>query len=253
MWELSPTSSDHRMLPPEIVRHESGVIAIHKPAGLATQAPPGIPSVESWLRDHLHGGDASAYVGIPHRLDRAVTGVVLMATTPRAARKLSRQFERREVTKTYLAVVSRPVDHQAESGGTGGVGLEAREWRDFLEKLPDEARSRVADAATPSAREAVTLARRLTSAGDPPAGWLVLEFQPLTGRMHQLRLQSASRGLPIVGDDLYGGLPLAAGDVRERPILLHAWRIAYADPDTAERIEVVAPLPSHWPHWARPA
>jgi len=79
---------------------------------------------------------------------------------------------------------------------------------------------------------------------------------PVTGRMHQLRVQAASRGLPIVGDELYGGPPLGDGDgdgdERERPILLHAWRIDYADPDSGERVTVEAPLPDHWPAWARP-
>jgi myo-inositol-1-phosphate synthase len=62
----------------------------------------------------------------------------------------------------------------------------------------------------------------------------------------------ADAGLPIVGDELYGGPPLGDGDERERPILLHAWRIDYADPDSGERVTVEAPLPDHWPAWARP-
>lgn len=76
---------------PTILLERSGVVALAKPFGLATQAPAGFPSVESWLRDRLPVG---AYLGVPHRLDRAVSGVLLMATTPRAARQLSRQFER---------------------------------------------------------------------------------------------------------------------------------------------------------------
>jgi 23S rRNA pseudouridine1911/1915/1917 synthase len=246
---------------PALLRESAGVLAILKPAGLATQAPSGIPSVEAWVRDRLHGGDRTGYVGVPHRLDRAVSGVLLMATTPRAARKLSRQFERRQVTKTYLAVVaaSRSDDVAAMTADS------ATEWRDLVEKIPDQARSRIADPSSSAAREAITLARRLPTRtlAESPSNAMLLQLEPQTGRMHQLRLQAAVRGLPILGDDFYGGMALEASpdaglgedvpnDVRERPILLHAWRIAYGDPDSDEPVTIEAPFPDHWPAWARP-
>lgn len=230
---------------PLILREGSGVVAMLKPVGLATQAPPGIESVEQWLRDRL-GRDASGYLGVPHRLDRAVSGVVLMAATPRAARKLSGQFERREIAKTYLAVV--------ETGAAAKEtlpGADAVEWRDLLRKISGEARSEIVDSQALAAREAITYASWIDCAGRDE-GKRLLKLMPVTGRMHQLRLQAASRGLPIVGDELYGGPPLGDGDATERPILLHAWRIDYADPDSGERITVEAPLPDHWPAWARP-
>ena len=233
------------MKSPVILREGSGVVAILKPVGLATQAPPGIESVEQWLRDRL-GRDASGYLGVPHRLDRAVSGVVLMAATPRAARKLSRQFEGREIAKTYIAVV--------ETGAAAKEtlpGADAVEWRDLLRKVPEEARSEIVDSQALAAREAITHASWIDCAGRDE-GKRLLKLMPVTGRMHQLRLQAASRGLPIVGDELYGGPPLGDGDAAERPILLHAWRIDYADPDSGERISVEAPLPNHWPAWARP-
>lgn len=231
------------MSPPIVIAEQAGVLAILKPPGLATQAPPGIASVEAWLRERLHAGDPRGYVGVPHRLDRAVSGVLLMAATPRAARKLSRQFERRQVAKTYLAVVA---------GDEPAAALpvdETVEWRDLVEKIPDEARSRIATAATAGAREAVTRVCRMpmTDGADR-----LLRLEPHTGRMHQLRLQAAARGMPIVGDVLYGGRPLSsvtadATDV----ILLHAWRIAYDDPDSGERLTIEAPMPAHWPTWSR--
>lgn len=231
------------MKPPVILLEASGVVAVGKPAGIATQAPPGIDSLERWLRERL-GIGAAGYVGVPHRLDRSVSGVVLLAATPRAARKLSRQFERREIEKTYLAVVER---RTAEPGRA--VPAEA-EWRDVLRKVPEEARSEIVTAADAGGREAITVVRAVADAAD--GGQALVQLAPLTGRMHQLRIQAASRGLPIVGDELYGGTPLGAGASRDRPILLHAWRIAYDDPDTAERIVVEAPLPEHWPPWAQP-
>lgn len=242
-----------------VIQQASGVVAVWKPAGLATQAPAGLPSAESWLRRELHGESFRGYLGVPHRLDRGVSGVVLFAATPRAARKLSRQFERREVRKTYLALVACG---GAASDAVERMSVEAVTWRDMLEKIADEARARIVPADEPGGREAVTLARlrrRLSS------DRLLLELSPVTGRMHQLRLQAAARGLPIVGDDLYGvadvtwANPLqrdaastpSMNDPRMRPIALHACRIAYADPDTRTEVTVEAALPAYWPESTR--
>lgn len=227
---------------PEVLRTAAGVVAVAKPPGLATQAPPGLPSVEAWLRDRLPAG---AYVGVPHRLDRAVSGVLLMAVTPRAARKLSRQFERREIAKTYLALLTDPAP------GSVGTGEEAT-WRDCIAKVPEEPRARIARHDEPGARSAETRVRFLAR---PDPDMLLARLEPLTGRMHQLRVQAAARGLPIVGDTLYGapaGIaraaePPAATEPRRRAIALHAWRIAYADPDTGEIIGIEAAPPGGWP------
>ncbi len=235
-----------RMLVPSLLYERSGVVAIAKPAGLATQAPPGIESVEAWLRRTLFGATGRGYVGVPHRLDRAVSGVLLMAATPRAARKLSRQFERREVGKHYLALV--------EPRGTAWTEADAAEWRDLVAKVPEEARARIAATDDPAAREAVTRVRLVARVPHGPVAMrLLLALEPLTGRMHQLRLQSATRGLPIVGDVLYdtaadtrwSGGP--AADQREPPIALHAARICYADPDTGAEAVAAAPVPEYWP------
>lgn len=233
-----------------VLVRESGVLALAKPAGLPTQAPPGCDSVEARVRRDVAG--PGGYVGVPHRLDRAVSGVLLVALTPRAARTLSRQFERREVTKTYRAIVAREGAAAAcPPDPCGAVRLDRVEWRDLVEKVPDEPRARLAaDPDARGVREAVTLARCV---GPVPGAddRVLLELQPLTGRMHQLRLQAAVRGMPIVGDALYGGpaadLAAAAGPAREPPIALHAWRIGWTDPDTRRSMRAEAPLPAWWP------
>lgn len=238
-----------------LVAAAGGIVAVVKPSGLPTQAPAGIDSAETQVRRLLNDPAwpvrpmtaSSPYLGVPHRLDRAVSGIMLFATTPRAARKLSRQFERREVKKTYRAIVApQSAMHLPE-----GLGVDATEWRDWIEKVPDEPRARRAESANaPGAREAITHVRML-GASAVNATHLMLELEPLTGRMHQLRLQAACRGLPIVGDELYGGPTgidaAPAEDPRARPIALHAWRIEYTDPDSGERITREAPLPEWWP------
>ena len=228
---------------PTKLLEQSGVVAIAKPSGLATQAPPGLPSVEAWLRSLLPAG---AYLGVPHRLDRAVSGVLLMATTPRAARQLSRQFERRQITKTYVAILAAGAATKPVAGATD-------EWRDRIAKRPDVAEAHVVDADDPAGREAVTIVRTLGEVA--PGRWLVA-LTPVTGRMHQLRVQAAARGTPVFGDTLYGGPALGEGpalggvdtaDRRQQPIALHALSIRFRDPDADEEVVVTAALPRHWP------
>lgn len=224
---------------PRICFAASGVVGVIKPSGLPTQAPPGIDSMEQWLRSQVPRG---SYLGVPHRLDRAVSGVMLFAVTPRAARQLSRQFERRQIAKTYLALaqvaeVHRPSAHPA-------VPLTAwSEWIDWVAKIPDQPRARIAAVGEPGGRQAETRARQIGTLNGP--GGLpitMLQLEPRTGRMHQLRVQAAARGMPIMGDIMYGD-----GDPQSDAIALHAWRIAFTDPDTKERIEIEAPLPEAWP------
>jgi 23S rRNA pseudouridine1911/1915/1917 synthase len=243
-----------------ILHDSGGVLAVAKPAGLPTQAPAGIDSVESLFRQRLFGTGAQAavaagrrrhpggFLGLPHRLDRPVSGVLLLATTPRAARLLSRQFERRQITKTYLALV-------AGEAGPPAVG-ETFEWHDTIRKVPDEPRAEIVADGTAAGRDAVTTGR----VREANAGIRLLELVPLTGRMHQLRVQAAVRGMPVLGEQLYGDGNAAAArppsdsppDPRAAPIALHAWRIAFTDPVTAAAVEVFCPLPADSP-WPWPA
>lgn len=225
------------------VCHEaSGVIGVWKPSGLPSQAPTGIDSAEARLRGRLGAGH---YLGVPHRLDRAVSGIMLFAATPRAARQLSRQFERRTVRKTYLALAdvtaaSHVVAVLERLAGDGET------WEDQIEKIPDEPRARIVTDA--GGKQAITRARLLGHINDIRA--VLLELEPQTGRMHQLRVQAAARGLPILGDAMYGGPMDAASpsvDSRARAIALHAWRIEFTDPDTKDRLTLEAPFPAAWP------
>jgi 23S rRNA pseudouridine1911/1915/1917 synthase len=249
-----PPGLELPVMPLAILHDSGGVLAVAKPAGLATQAPPGIESAELWIRNHLFGTAVAAdreagrrrhpggFLGVPHRLDRAVSGVLLFATTPRAARQLARQFERRQVRKTYRAIVAATAAEPLAAG-------ERLDWHDTIRKVPDEARAEIVPAGTPGGRAAVTTGTVLAAL---PDGTLLLELEPLTGRMHQLRVQAASRSLPVVGDLLYGGRPsgdAAPADARTSPIALHAWQITFHDPDSGEPITVTCPPPAAppWP------
>ncbi|MBY0230205.1 MAG: RluA family pseudouridine synthase, partial [Gemmataceae bacterium] len=131
-----------------------------------------------------------------------------------------------------------------------GTPPEEGEWRDWLLKVPEESRSRAVPEGTEGAREAVLRFKRLSM----EEGSALLRLEPLTGRMHQLRIQSAVRGMPIRGDAAYGATaPFgpATGSERDRAIALHAWSLAFLHPIRYEPVTVRAPLPEYWGGWAQ--
>jgi 23S rRNA pseudouridine1911/1915/1917 synthase len=228
-----------------LVLHEAcGVVAIQKPAGLATQAVAGIDSMELRVRRMLKARGEGEYLGIPHRLDRCVSGVMLFATTRRAARKLSRQFERRQIRKRYLALVEPP--------GSGILPKPGEVWVDLVAKLADEPRGWIASAGNPAAKEART---QVAAVGRHQAA-VTLQLEPLTGRMHQLRIQAACRGMPIVGDRLYGSTRPLTGSVfvddpRQEEIALAAISIEFVDPGEPNKPgSQVRRRVEAWPWWA---
>ena len=116
----------------EILYEEGPCLAVCKPNGLLTQAPPGIVSLEVRVKQYLKrrdGKPGKTYLGVPHRLDRPASGVLVLGRHVRATRRLSEQFEDRTVNKVYWTVV--------EGHCTEDEGL----WEDYLRKIPDEARA----------------------------------------------------------------------------------------------------------------
>jgi 23S rRNA pseudouridine1911/1915/1917 synthase len=141
----------------DILYEDEHCLVVNKPPGLSTQAPRGIDSLEVQVRALLQSrvnadmaywqcdpsGQAPAvYLGLPHRLDRPVSGVIVLAKTKKGARKISRQFERRLVRKTYWAAVER---HVEPAEGT---------WADWLRKIPGEARVEIVMEGHPEAQRA---------------------------------------------------------------------------------------------------
>jgi 23S rRNA pseudouridine1911/1915/1917 synthase len=220
-----------------VLYEDNHCLALAKPAPLLTQGvPPGIPTLESmakaYLKERYHKA-GNVYLGIPHRLDRPVSGVVLFARSTKAAQRLAEQFQKHQVVKVYWAVVE------------GNAEPETGQWSDWLLKLPEEARSKRVSAETLGARRAVLDYHKL-GAG---LGMTLLEVRPKTGRMHQIRVQAAERGWPILGDFLYGAKQSFGPAVsmrRERVIALHARSLTFLHPIRFEPITVTAPLPDYW-------
>jgi 23S rRNA pseudouridine1911/1915/1917 synthase len=223
----------------EILYEEGACLAVAKPAGLPTQAPPGIESLETRIKAFLaeracgNGGEtAEIYLAVPHRLDRPVSGAMVFATDRRAARKLSRQFERRQVRKIYWACVAGRVDPP--------VGT----WTDMLWKVHGQPRA-VVDAAHPDAQQAILHYRTLGVHRD--GSWLEVELE--TGRTHQVRVQAASRGHAVLGDAHYGSaVPFGQQyeNERLRAIALHARRLTFRHPESRAEVTVTAPPGEAW-------
>lgn len=191
---MNDDSGRHFLANPDWLLLEDGpLIAVNKPAGILTE---GIPSgeqtmvgiVKAWLADKYRK-PGNVYLGIPHRLDRATSGTIVFTRNSKAAARVAEQFEKRQVSKTYWALLEKCPEDDA--------GLLV----DWLLKVPDQAISEVVREGTPKAKEARLEYRVLRQI---QGRWLV-EVQLLTGRMHQIRVQFASRGCPVVGDTKYGG------------------------------------------------
>lgn len=219
----------------DILFEDNHCLAINKPAGLLSQGDStGDPSLLDLARDYLrvtYAKPGNVYVGLVHRLDRPTSGVVLLARTSKGAARLSEQFRDGSVEKTYLAVV--------EGDWPDDLG----EWEDWL--LKDEATNVVST--VPPGRPGAQRARVAYRVVDRRAGRITLELRPTTGRGHQLRVQLASRGLPIVGDRKYGAVSkLTALDGRPR-IALHARELRFKHPTRPDFLAIEASLPADWP------
>jgi RluA family pseudouridine synthase len=219
-----------------VLLEDDDVLVVNKPTGITTQAPRPFDSLETRIRRYLAGPDGSpdeVYLGIPHRLDRPVTGVIIFAKTRRAARQLSKQFERRRVHKIYWTAVERVVE---PLDGT---------WHDYLHKFHGQPKTAVVEASHPTGQEAILHYR---TRGFHQAGtWLEIELE--TGRTHQIRVQTSSRGYPVLGDEMYGArIPFGPPheDERERFIALHARSLSFFHPISKGRLTVEAPLGASW-------
>jgi 23S rRNA pseudouridine1911/1915/1917 synthase len=222
---------------PAILFEDNHCLVVAKPAPLPTQSVPGgPPSLENWAKEYLkakYGKPGNVYLGVPHRLDRPVSGIVVFARNSKAAARLAEQFQKRQVEKVYWAIVEGSLDRTED------------DWRDWVRKLKDQARVEVVPVGSAGSKPAETHCRIL----GPVDGGTLLELRPKTGRTHQLRIQSASRGHAILGDELYGSTtPFgpAKESPRDRVIALHAGRLTFLHPIRYEPVTVIMPPPDYW-------
>ena len=205
----------------ELIYVDDDILVCLKPARvLSTDEPGGVPDL---AREAL--GDKSADVRTVHRLDRVVSGLMVLARNAKAASELSRQIREDEFQKEYLAVVhGRP----AENTGT---------LRDLLGRDKVRKMTYVAQEPAKGVQEAVLDYQVLNTA----SGMSRVQIRLHTGRTHQIRVQFASRSMPLVGERKYSEL----NDPCE--IALWSYRIGFTHPKTGERMEFTQEPPDVFP------
>jgi 23S rRNA pseudouridine1911/1915/1917 synthase len=216
-------------LPFEILYEDNHCLAVAKPSGwLSTHYQGGAETVDRVVKRYLkekHHKPGNVFLGVVHRLDRPVSGVLLFARTSKAAGRLAEQFREGTIEKVYWAVVE------------GGVTSSAGTLEDWLRKDRQAGRVEVVAAHAPGARQALLHFQKRGSQD----GFTWLEVRPQTGRTHQLRVQLAHRGHPLYGDAKYGSVHTFGG-----AIALHACALTFLHPIRYEPVTVTAEVPRLW-------
>jgi 23S rRNA pseudouridine1911/1915/1917 synthase len=217
-------------LPPlDILYEDNHCLAVAKPSGVVSAHFQGKEetldrAVKAYLKERYQK-PGNVFLGVVHRLDKPVSGVLLFARTSKAAARLSEQFREGTVEKVYWAVVEGDLDKSAGS------------LEDWLRKDRETGRVEVVEPRTGGARQALLHYQR--RGGHEGLTWL--EIRPQTGRTHQLRVQLAHHGFPIYGDATYGSVHTFG-----RAIALHARALTFLHPVRYEPITLTAEVPRNW-------
>jgi len=211
----------------QVLYEDNHLLVVVKPTGLATMGlAEGEDTLLTLARDYVkekYHKPGNVYLGVVSRLDVPVSGVVVFARTSKAAARLNDQFRNRTVTKTYLALVE------------GAIEPAAAECVDRIRE--DERHRKVWITRDLIGKESKLSYKRL----EQLPFCSLIEIHLETGRKHQIRVQLASRGFPILGDRKYG-----ARSEFPNGIALHAWKLALCHPVGGEALEFVAPAPASW-------
>jgi 23S rRNA pseudouridine1911/1915/1917 synthase len=228
--EFEPPAPSPSGLEPEemdltIPYEDEHLLVVDKPAGLVVHPAAGHHTgtlVHGLLAYDVEGGEEAERPGIVHRLDRDTSGLLVVARSPEAHRRLEEMVRRRALTREYVAlVVGRPRSWRGTIDAPIG-----RDRHDALRHSLD----------TDSPRAAVTHFEVDELLGDHALLRVTLE----TGRTHQIRVHLAAIDLPVAGDPTYG----RAGDLGLERQFLHAARLAFEHPFTGEPVDVTSPLPA---------
>lgn len=222
----------------DVLFEDNHCLAVNKPAGLLTQGDStGEPNLVDEARAYLkekYAKPGDAFIGLVHRLDRPTSGVVMLARTSKAAGRISEQFRAGTIEKIYWAIVEgRPPADSADLVDT----LFKDEFRNFVSVVPGGTSNG-------------SFARLKYQVLERYATMTLLEVRPHTGRSHQIRVQLASRSLPVMGDHKYGARSRMTATDGGHRIALHAHRLTFRHPTRGGVIALNAPVP---PDWLSPA
>ena len=212
-----------------ILYEDKDILVVEKPAGIPVETSRiGSKDMVSLLKNHLAetGGKPGGipYLGMIHRLDQPVQGVMVFAKNQKAAASLSKEIAQNEMKKTYLAVVE-------------GTAKEEESLTDYLLKDGRTNTSRICSKNTPGAKKAVLSYEILETS--EVTGLSVVQIHLGTGRHHQIRVQMAGAGAPLWGDNKYN--PEFVNKRGYFPIALRAFRLSFCHPTTGKRMEFEVP------------
>jgi 23S rRNA pseudouridine1911/1915/1917 synthase len=221
-------SNDAAPVTPDVLYEDNHLLVVNKPAGLLTQSDlSGAPSLLEICREYIRGKydkKGNVFLGMVHRLDRPVGGVLVFARTSKAASRLSEQIRRGEMVKRYRAVVEGSLEGEGE--------LEHHLAREGSTTY----------AVSPGSPDSQRALLRYHSLGAAPRKSL-LEIVLVTGRKHQIRAQMSAIGHPVYGDRRYG----SPHDLGPDRIALRSYSLTLKHPTRDEVMTFTAPEPDWWP------
>jgi 23S rRNA pseudouridine1911/1915/1917 synthase len=215
-----------------IIQETQQWIAVNKPGGLNVEQLWDYPSVEAEVRKYLQGGHTrEPFVGIVHRLDRPVSGVLLLAKKKSTLKLLNEQFAQHTIQKTYWAVTE---------------GIPAAPTGTLTHYLVKDQKNKRALATTHKVPQS-SLATLSYQVLETANGRALLEIKPLSGKYHQIRVQLAAANWPILGDLKYGAHIVDTSQT----IALHARNISFYDPENKLINHLIADVPPRkcWLDW----
>jgi len=211
----------------QIIYEDNHLIAVNKPAGVLVQPDKnGDAALEELIKlyiKHQYNKPGDVFLGVCHRIDRPVSGVVVFAKTSKALVRMNEMFKAKEIKKTYWAVVQNP---PANKEGN---------LVNWMKKNENKNISQVTKAEVKGALRCELDYKWIGSSNT----YYLLEVNPHTGRHHQIRVQLSNMGCPIKGDVKYG----ARRGNRDGSIHLHARRIHFMHPVKKEPVTIEAPVP----------
>ena len=196
-----------------ILYEDNHIIVVVKPVGILSQSDiTGDSDMLSLIKDYLkikYNKPGNVYLGLVHRLDRPVTGIMVFAKTSKAAARLNEQIKNKQMHKSYYAIIH------------GNMDIKEGTLTDKIEKLSNKK----VLLNTPSGKEAI-LNYKVIKEKDNLS---LVDINLITGRYHQIRLQFSSRGYPLYGDGLYG-------NKNEGDVALFSYKLSFIHPTTKENM-----------------
>lgn len=219
--------------PKQILFEDNHLMIVNKPCGIAVQEDTtGDPALENLIKEYIKKRDAKAgnvFLGVVHRIDRPVSGAVILAKTSKALARLNEMVKKREIEKRYWAITERKPE--TEQGRLiHHIERDGKKNRSFAYSRPGkETKEAILD------YELICVSKN----------FYLLEIGLITGRHHQIRAQLSKIGCPIRGDLKYG----AARSNTSGGISLHSRSVQFVHPVSKQEIKVTAPVPSQDNLW----